>query len=188
MFNSIVKNDTFNILKEWAKGSMKDQPHLWANNGSLWKNFSKSLMSNRSNTISNISHMKNASINNNNNNTNMNIMRFKRMEKNQQISGVITEIRDDFDNKNIVAEIRDSDDYNRYQRSNNDQLRSNQNGFKPSRRHNRNHHPIESIYLELQKDSNKRYHEIKKALKKAEKRFERMKKIHLQNRKLRGGK
>ena len=190
MFNSIVKNDTFNILKEWAKGSMKDQPHLWANNGSLWKNFSKSLMSNRSNTISNVSHMKNASINNknNNNNTNMNIMRFKRMEKNQQISGVITEIRDDFDNKNIVAEIRDSDDYNRYQRSNNDQLRSNQNGFKPSRRHNRNHHPIESIYLELQKDSNKRYHEIKKALKKAEKRFERMKKIHLQNRKLRGGK
>ena len=66
-------------------------------------------------------------------------MRFKRMEKNQQISGVITEIRDDFDNKNIVAEIRDSDDYNRYQRSNNDQLDQTKNGFKPSRRHNRNH-------------------------------------------------
>ena len=80
-FDSIVKNDTFNILKAWAKGSLENQPHLWANDGSLWKNISRPTIKNHNVSIHAL-HTKNMS---GSNTSNSNVMSFKDVENNKNV-------------------------------------------------------------------------------------------------------
>eukprot|EP00944_MAST-04C_sp_MAST-4C-sp1_P013168 g13168.t1 len=107
------------------------------------------------------------------------------------ISGVATEIRDD---KAVASEIRDSDvsidDTNGLKRD------IHARELKKQRRHRRARvrsnaatpilHPIESIYLEMQNDFKTKYEKLKMKVKKAEKRYERMRRLHTRNRRLRG--
>ena len=47
-------------------------------------------------------------------------------------------------------------------------------------------HPIESVYLEMQNDFKTKYEKLKLKVKKAEKRYEQMRRLHTRNRRLRG--